>query len=389
MLVAEAEAESSAGWRNHLQRFIDLGVNHSPGLRRRILRLTTQGSHLDTSEAVVELPALPSGERLSLSDTTTPHDEAVGSQCSGPPLNREADKDEDEEKLFELMWNTIEGFIDDDAVGDYVIGTAGEIWPANAALCTWLRSMHESIRGTSVLELGAGAGACGLYAAALGASRVLLTDLAYESDVYRNLCEANVEANRALFEARGARVDLAPLRWGDAGSTKALLQGAGQAFDWVLVCDCTFGQYALGDLCQTISSLLRSRPSRPPRIIICHEHRYRGPEGERGIPWLREKISRWDEGDECLEELRACAEREGLHLTPLLTQRPQMKQRGYFRWWSADVSIVEVDLRPSDAGTLPYHDQSRGHTIVGASASSDLDDDGRYHWSSTSYCSVE
>ena len=34
----------------------------------------------------------------------------------------------------------------------------------------------DDVAGASVLELGSGTGACGLYAAALGASRVVLTD---------------------------------------------------------------------------------------------------------------------------------------------------------------------------------------------------------------------
>jgi len=56
-----------------------------------------------------------------------------------------------------------------------VMGGAS-VWPAALALAQWLLDHPESSAGVSVLELGAGAGAPGLIAAALGARLVLLTD---------------------------------------------------------------------------------------------------------------------------------------------------------------------------------------------------------------------
>ena len=342
MSITEA---ADGSWRQHLQHFLDLGVNHSPGLRRRVLLLLLRGICYDPLPGGDSLPKLPSsGERLVLRETTPPQIDLSDS------LQNAVDVRDDDEAVFESMWKQIEQFIDEDAVGaDYTIGTAGEIWPSNAALCAWLsQNAAEMVAGATVLELGAGMGACGLYAAALGASRVLLTDLAYDSEAYRDLCQQNIEANRRLFQA-DARVELATLRWGDEAAIEALCEPGG--FDLVLLCDCTFGQYALDLLCRTLAHLLRlgrekggSRTT--PLILLAHEHRYRGPEGgeTRGMPWLRQAISSWDEGDECLEFFCTCAKRERLKLTPVWSERPRMTQRGLFRWWSADLSIVKVDL---------------------------------------------
>ena len=89
----------------------------------------------------VNIPPLPSGDWLRLRD--------------GPSL--------------------LEELHDTTRTGD-LASVGGTVWPAAATLCTWMRAHAEDVKGASVLELGSGTGACGLYAAALGASRVVLTD---------------------------------------------------------------------------------------------------------------------------------------------------------------------------------------------------------------------
>ena len=54
------------------------------------------------------------------------------------------------------------------------VGTGGAVWPAAGALCRLLRG--QRLDGLSVLELGTGTGAVGLYAAGCGARSVVLTD---------------------------------------------------------------------------------------------------------------------------------------------------------------------------------------------------------------------
>ena len=187
-------------------------------------------------------------------------------------------------------------------------------------MCNWLANNTDDICGSRVLELGSGTGACGLYAAGLGASRVLLTDGG--SDALRELCKANAASNQHLF-ASGALMQVVPLRWGrNADATeyrKTLLtsdstgKGASDstaAFDVIIASDCTYGHEefgaessVIGCLFQTISALLRSGGRccgaageggeggvevsggsgriGMPRVILAHEHRSR----DRGLPW--------------------------------------------------------------------------------------------------------
>ena len=257
------------------------------------------------------LPPLPSGAQLVIEEMKAEsHEEAT---------------DDSEE---EAMWRRIQQYVatqeddDDDDAAD--IG--GEVWPAATALCAWLANHTAEVQGRRVLELGAGTGACGLYAAALGASRVLLTDGGSASLL--ELCERNVAANAPLF-APGTRVDTAPLRWGPKSDVLAAEAdggeggGGGGAFEWVLASDCSYGQESgcqHESLCQALRSLLLVEHTdtgggdgsggdgggggaRPPRAILAHEHRAR----DSGLPWLRETLGRWDEGDEHLESFAAAA----------------------------------------------------------------------------------
>ena len=135
---------------------------------------------------------------------------------------------------------------------DTWLGT--ELWPAARALVALLEERRPLLAAaTQVLELGAGTGACGLAAAALGARRVLLTDKPLLLPVMR----ANVAAN--VFD--GCVVECAELTWRSAGdesrspgdeseeqgSEGTLLQDRLPAgADLVLASDCLNPVYGLG-----------------------------------------------------------------------------------------------------------------------------------------------
>ena len=130
--------------------------------------------------------------------------------------------------------------------------------------------------------------ACGLYAAALGAGRVLLTD---GSEGVLALLEANRHANTAI--SRG-RVEVCRLQWGAAADPPP-------AGPWQLVLgsDLTYAG-AHAELAATLATLLlHSAPAgagrgagggagggapMPPRVILSHEHRKR-PQGVQVEEW--------------------------------------------------------------------------------------------------------
>jgi hypothetical protein len=92
-------------------------------------------THLDVS-----LPPLPSGHHLRLSEGLALLEERAGATETASGL---------------LIDNSVPGDMGD------LLSVGGTVWPCAAALCRWLRS-GASLDGASVLELGAGTGACGL-----------------------------------------------------------------------------------------------------------------------------------------------------------------------------------------------------------------------------------
>ena len=138
-------------------------------------------------------------------------------------------------------------------------------------------------------------GACGLYAAALGAERVLLTD---GSESLLALLEANRDANTALLGANTAlgakarrptsrdRVEVVRLLWGAAAEPPP-------AGPWQLILgsDLTYAG-AHAELAATLATLLRCGAGEgegagapmPPRVVLSHEHRKR-PQGVQLEAW--------------------------------------------------------------------------------------------------------
>lgn len=273
------------------------------------------------------LPPLPSGLELTIEQIRQPgHDD-------WPEADEEA-------------WRQIAASREMHAGGG--VPSGAQIWPAAAALCRWQRSEAESFRGASVLELGAGTGACGLYAAGLGASRVLLTDggdrglpttvnsdgvptSSMETTVERQrltrLMDENVRRNEHLF-VPGADVRAAPFRWG----VDTLPEGP---FDWVIASDCTYTHDAHEALASTLAALLRAE--RSPRVVLAHGHRCPPAARRYGL-----HLDRWDQGDLALADFIAAANRNNLDLRLLAAERPHSELSGSLRRWTSDLSVFEA-----------------------------------------------
>ena len=275
-----------------------------------------------------ELPCLPSGGRLNIRELNEP-----------PPRMGGRNKDDHEED--DAMMRTIQHFVDacyDDPSS--AAGVGGEVWPAAEIMCRWLRDSADEIGGARVLELGSGTGACGLYAACLGASHVFLTD---GSDALRALCASNAEANAHLLVPGAAtRVEVESFAWGGCMLPPRIASCGG--FDLIIGSDVTYGHDAHEELAQSLAALLRApRPAqcRAPRVVLAHEHRSR----DYGLPWLKQELPRWDAADEHLAAFAPAAAAEGLALRLLWQERPRCTERGTFRSWSADLSVFEVRLQ--------------------------------------------
>ena len=110
----------------------------------------------------------------------------------------------------------------------------------------------------------------GLYAAGLGASRVLLTD--GSPSALKN-ASRNIDANRNLLGGCDIRVQ--PLTWGKDEVPRG-------PWGWVLASDAVYRGDSAGwrDLSSTVRSLLvqQARTSaRPPRVLLATPHRNPGP----------------------------------------------------------------------------------------------------------------
>ena len=183
--------------------------------------------------------------------------------------------------------------------------------------------MRQSLEGKSIFELGCGTGAVGLFAAALGAADVTLTDGggAGVLDVARQ----NMESNRALT-TNTQRIRVLEHRWGE--SLSALLP---RRLDLVLASDCTYARRTHAALCTSVRSLIESSADAPPpRVIIAHQRRTFFASGD---------------GHDDLEHFRKVAAQAGLKVASLELSGSRTSLSAALRH---EVTLLDVTLATSE-----------------------------------------
>ena len=173
----------------------------------------------------------------------------------------------------------------------------GVLWRAAPVMCDWLRC--DALCGKAVLAIGDGTGACGLYAAGLGASRVVISD---GDAACVALIARNVDRNRPVLPLSGTTVQR--LLWGCESSE--LPEGP---WDLVLGSDLVWGSCPEEheSLSHTLAALLSALHK--PRVILAIEH---GLPQAVASPALAQHAPIFN--DETLEQFRSAAARHGLRL---------------------------------------------------------------------------
>ena len=216
-------------------------------------------------------------------------------------------------------------------VGPRALGLGGRVWPSAGLLCRYLRRNSGLVAGRAVLELGCGVGAVGIYAAALGAADVTLSDGGSASLLA--LAEENVHANAGLFFGMPRRLpSVVRYEWGSP-SLEPLLRRPG-TYDLVLASDVTYTRSAHAALTSSLRQILERCGE--PRCVIAHEHR-RIPRSGGSAARADGAAGAIDADDDGLVHFCEAARREGLRVAPLSFER-QAKQG------LRDVSLLDVSL---------------------------------------------
>ncbi|XP_069140410.1 protein N-lysine methyltransferase METTL21D-like [Argopecten irradians] len=150
------------------------------------------------------------------------------------------------------------------------------VWDAALVMCKYLETADfdagESWRGLDVVEVGAGTGVLGVFAAAYGA-KVTITDL----PEFIPLMNLNIDTNQHHITGTAKAESL---KWGE--------ESLGRTVDCVLMADCIYYDQSLGPLVETVRSLCSDRTA----VYCCYEQRTTGnkPELERKFLEMMQEI---------------------------------------------------------------------------------------------------
>ena len=147
-------------------------------------------------------------------------------------------------------------------------GFASSVWDSAIVLAKHVEKRPELFRGKRVVELGAGCGLVSAVLLAVGASRVVATDLPENLELLRGNVRANAAACGAAEEEDGTSTaaeeedgtsTAAPttptfavkaLRWGEDAAS-----ALGETFDVVVAADCMYVEETAGELADATRAL--------------------------------------------------------------------------------------------------------------------------------------
>nr|DAD18243.1 TPA_asm: hypothetical protein HUJ06_019706 [Nelumbo nucifera] len=153
--------------------------------------------------------------------------------------------------------------------------TGSWVWDSSLVLSDWIVNHGQeelNLSGQTVVELGAGTGLPGLMAALLGATRVVLTDVALLLPGLKR----NVEANQLED-----RVEVRELEWGSDESLQCQEGGELEDVDLVLMSDVFYDPSEMAALAKTLRKLC----------------------GAHTRIWSASEVRPWT--SDCLDELRS------------------------------------------------------------------------------------
>jgi len=210
-------------------------------------------------------------------------------------------------------------------------GIGFQLWPAATHLCRFLEHHLAAIshcvgkdpRDLQCLELGAGVGLVGIFAAALGIGHTTLTDL---PDVLEAL-HINVTLNTPLLTSTvgQSRVAVRALAWGTSDSDRFT------GIDLVLVADCVYWECLFAPLLHTLAALTATGA-----IVFmahvrrwAHDRRFFTLAAKRlRVLLLEERIERGEEGRRQVQRLYALGKKDHPALHALATMFPPSPSRG-------------------------------------------------------------
>ena len=145
-------------------------------------------------------------------------------------------------------------------------------------ICGEAETRSNLAHNASVIELGAGIGICGLYAAGLGARQLLLTDIIVdgssgEANELDTALNENIARNRELLGLHSVVMGIAQLNFSEASEASACrsMSDGGEGFDVVLASDVTYAPIGVDfeHLVTCIKTVLKQNGV----ALVCHETR--------------------------------------------------------------------------------------------------------------------